>query len=543
MRRLFKWEDLVMKTCLTYLGLLIVLGCGATTIAPSAPKKNEASQVDPLSVTNTDSNSAATTATANENPQTVATIPDPARPSGEVTIIPFSDLAEAYKADQGLAKYADQTIETTVFVSDIGGGMAFADDGSETDAAVISVGIGESSKASFWTNRKTQQPWARIAPKQVVTLRREKSVTPGANSNGWDIVKSGGNIAPILTAKALTEEFEQNRVLAGQKYHLKPIYVSGRVSRKTPGGFNKAVEITLAGSGINVILYCPSLPVTESIVVGQDIHVIGMVDVIASLFPGANKRDVVLNSGMPVTIPFPVKGVKYPDSMASANRERAKQIHEATPDFKFTAVDLARELADGSKDHEKLYGGKLLEISGIIKSYYSQSYADKIVLDGDSDGRNIVCEPFESEPWKIYSPSQEVTVRGHYSPSGDIIDVTVISAKPLSEPLTTFMAKELVSLYAKDLTVFQEKWAGKSVEVVGKLKSVTATTFELEAAEEMALVCTFATAGSDEKTPDRIRFEQHTIGDQVQIIATIDPDNSEPKVLQLKNAWDRTPSK
>lgn len=518
-----------MKRCLPWFGLLIGLGCGTATndAAKNEPPKAVPAPV-PVAVTepvNSDSSHAP-----------AIQINEPMPASGDVTVLALSEFVAAYKADEELAKYRDQTIEVTVIVWEIAAGVGFTDNG-DVDVAYINVDTGDTLPATLWLDREIRQPWAWIAPGQQVTLRREKST--GSSHSGWKIVHYTPNTAPILTATSFAQEFHNNRTLAGQKYHRQPIYLSGDVLQKTPGGFNKSAEITLKGAeGTNIILYCPQVALTESIMVGQQIHMLGWIDVISWLFPGANQKDVVFNRGMPITIPFPVKGVKYPNSIASRAREQMEQTLKRQPDFKLTATELAQRIAD---DSEKEFASKLLEISGTITSFYSDIDADSISLDGGPERRNLICRLVEIEPWRIYSPGQQVTLRGRFhQPSGDMEDVVVASIQPLSEPLRTFSASELVGLYAKDPAAFQEQWNEKSFEVVGRLKSVQATSFELEATKEVTLTCTFATAKSDHQTPDRVRFKEHAVGDTVRILARIDGRSSNSETLELKNAFDRT---
>jgi hypothetical protein len=528
-----------MRQFLSCLGLLFVLGCG-TAINDAkknvVPKGNVTAApavtipvANPASVMPTPAQTSAPAETGNANPAPVTLTTEPSSSSGEIMVVPFSELAEAYHEDKKLMKFGDKTIEVTVIVSRINSEQpSFL---KEDEVPRIAVG-NRLRPTEFWINEQTRQPWAWITSGQQVTLRSRKAVEPNQNVE-WDIVKFGANPAPILAATTLAEEFLNNPVVAAQKYNDRPVYVSGEVL-ETEEGSNQ--RIVLKGTkALNVVLYCKTVPSAKSIKAGQTINGHGVIGVLRTLSSFPNEVDLV--DAMPITIPFPVQGVKYPESMADSNRDRAQQMRDATPDFKFSMDEFNREKEENRKSARYKFDGKLFELSGVITSFLSRKNADVVVLDRGKDKDSIWCELAEFEPWKSYSPGQRVTVRGRYETIlGHLEEAVVVSA----EPLPSFTAGELVDLHLKDPIEFHEKWKGRTFEVVGKLKSVEPSGFELVGTDDVAVNCRFSNPFNDEKSPNRARFDTHAVGDELRIIAKIDPNFSKPEFLELFDAWDRT---
>ena len=491
--------------------LMLMLGCGASQ-GPGPSKQKVAVKQD---------GPAASKKTVAKDPEPALVI-DPA----DVIVLPFEELARAHRDDYSLRKFGTKRIESTVVVSAFECSRGPAGKGTRD---LLQCQVGHVVPTRLLINPKMPQPWASVAMDQEVTLRSGPS---GSDEPYWDILNPGPNQAPVLAAKDLAAQFQKGGILAVQKYDSRPVYVTGQVLQVQREGFFHT--ITLQGSdSVNIQVLCESSPLTEAIKSRQTIHVLGRVR--KDTLDKAPNSPVILYQAVPITVPFPVPGIKYAESIDARIQDLITRTRQTTSAATLTADDYQ------SQDEPTLlkkYAGKLVEVSGTITRLTSYDNGDAIALLPAADAKSIHVVLIEPEPWKNHVIGQHVTVRGRMNngAANGMHNAVIVQAKPQPEPLKLFTTAELVDAYSGDRENFIVQWTGRPMEVLGVLKSVDLNEGTFELAEDGAIPIVV-------KLPDapahKARFGKHKIGDRIQIMTVIDQFGSTFEVLRLNDAWDR----
>ncbi len=497
---------------------LLLLGCGAPTQPPRAGSPTPQRSVEE----------------SVNQPAPETRVPVDLPNKDRVTVLTLQELAEAYRADQDLTQFQSATLEITDLVSRIE---------VNHSAIICDIGPDVTDVFTFVIDAQDQQPWARIAPGQRVTLRGRHTPTLGGFE--WKIVDFGPNPAPIVTAPSLATEFIQGGVIAAQKYHKQTVYVTGEVVEKKKEEMSISYGISLKGEGrLNVLIHCPVIDdsLVNSIQVGQEIHAQGEVGTFTAFDPARN--EVTLFFGKPISVPFPVKGVQYAESMASRNQERVRQVRAHSPDFKIATEELRKEIRNDVQNAKKKYTTKWVDLSGKINSFQSSEMGDSIALDS-GDGQSVFCRLLECEPWKSFSPGQPITIRGrfrHFDLPLRSEECVVVSAKPLIKPLRAFTAEGMIQLCLSDRQAFAVLSSDNLLEVSGTLEAIVErhAGFRLTGADGYSIVCRFPNPFSQTIDPYRARFLKHAVGDQVRILANFDSLQEEDKAIKLIDAWELT---
>ena len=101
----------------------------------------------------------------------------------------------------------------------------------------------------------------------------------------------------------------------------------------------------------------------------------------------------------------------------------AVDLTSVEPDVRIAAVDLGKENVAGPAAADAKYGGKVIEVEGVVVSYGGnmkdrRPAGEYVALGKEGDGAMYVkCEFAETDLWKKIARSSQVKVKGHWKPT------------------------------------------------------------------------------------------------------------------------------
>jgi hypothetical protein len=201
--------------------------------------------------------------------------------------------------------------------------------------------------------------------------------------------------------------------------------------------------------------------------------------------------------------------------------EKAKEVANAVPEAKLSSKEFGEEFRKNRQAALKKYQDKNVELKGTIRRMnFNVARQTVLVLEGARDDNNgVQCIPVESEPWKKYMPSQQITVRGKVdkdSAAPLLNSCTVVEAG--EQKIMTVTSKKLAEEFSKDEDKAEGKYIDKHLLVTGEiiglnidktLKVDSPSYLELKGDGKRKIWCHFFLKGE--------MLEPLKIGDKVQI--------------------------
>jgi hypothetical protein len=158
-----------------------------------------------------------------------------------------------------------------------------------------------------------------------------------------------------------------------------------------------------------------------------------------------------------------------------ATKDKQPDLATAKPDF---AMDTDSWQAEWQKDREaarKKYGGKIVELSGVVESPRDDPYGEVgyIYLKVKAPGGIQRCTLDDRAPWLRVGPECTIKIRGIVVSKGgidgDIHDCVIVESSP--NTCIEITAADLAKDFANDIQAANRKYKNKLVIVRGELVS------------------------------------------------------------------------
>jgi hypothetical protein len=164
--------------------------------------------------------------------------------------------------------------------------------------------------------------------------------------------------------------------------------------------------------------------------------------------------------------PLPLAGTPPPPELGA--------IRTAKPDFTLTAQELYDEYHDGKAEAHEKYGGKILQVSGVVtgcRASGKQALLNFAIKkeDGERSSDGAGCALQEPEGWARHGIGQKVTVKGTWGGrayiGAAVVDAVVVEADP--NPTALYPSEQLARDYEADPAAVLDRYDNQSVVVEG----------------------------------------------------------------------------
>ena len=168
---------------------------------------------------------------------------------------------------------------------------------------------------------------------------------------------------------------------------------------------------------------------------------------------------------------------------------------ETAPDVKLTAEEFYKESNKVGGDLISKHPGKLVELTGVVKSARISFGGDPILLlFGGAEGDIVNCDVGDRNPWSKAFPGQTVTLRGMVPKSINDPKPFVWNIESATGPLPPKMTTEnFLKEYIANREVMEKKYKGKHIILLGevaepKMYEKMLTGFSLRSKEKKPVV-------------------------------------------------------
>jgi hypothetical protein len=165
---------------------------------------------------------------------------------------------------------------------------------------------------------------------------------------------------------------------------------------------------------------------------------------------------------------------KNKHSHPAASSTSETETSSTSEPVKMRVNDLGAQWAADKEGTEKMYGDRVLEVSGTISSF-SVDLNGRRFIDLPCGSKNkeipsIAVFTRDREPWARVGPGQQVTMRGklHFGGTGPYLSEADI-VNPGPNTSITLTAQDLAAEASKDGKAIDAKYKGKGLIVVGKV--------------------------------------------------------------------------
>jgi hypothetical protein len=149
-------------------------------------------------------------------------------------------------------------------------------------------------------------------------------------------------------------------------------------------------------------------------------------------------------------------------------------LSKAKPDFSLTAEAFAKEVNKDREAARKKYGGKVIDVSGVVGALMQYSKAPALMFAVDRAPLTGVVFLADVEPWATVSPGQEVKLRGRLPreelDQSLLRDCTVIDKGP--NPAATITAEQLAQECAVSPEAANKKYKDKHLYITGEVTAL-----------------------------------------------------------------------
>jgi tRNA_anti-like len=168
---------------------------------------------------------------------------------------------------------------------------------------------------------------------------------------------------------------------------------------------------------------------------------------------------------------------KGDDKTGDEKKGDTRSVGDPKPDFTLTSKEFAEEYKKDEKAAEAKYKGKVIELSGTVKSVSrSPDRGPFLSLQaGEKDLLGVWCFTTDRRPWLRATPGQTVKLRGKCNPRKFELYVLLkcVVTDVSGEAPVTLRADELAQEYAVNQDGTTKKYENKYLFLTGEIDKVT----------------------------------------------------------------------
>src|SRR5262245_20094451 len=167
---------------------------------------------------------------------------------------------------------------------------------------------------------------------------------------------------------------------------------------------------------------------------------------------------------------------KEDDKKGDEKKGHTRSVGDPKPDFTLGSKEFAEEYKKDKKATEAKYKGKVVELSGTVKSV-GRNISKEAFIRLDAGMKNItgvMCFTADKQPWLKATPGQTVKVKGKWPEfvvSPALVECVITDVSGSGAP--TLTADELGKAYATDKDATTKKYDNKYLFLTGEIAKVT----------------------------------------------------------------------
>jgi hypothetical protein len=201
-----------------------------------------------------------------------------------------------------------------------------------------------------------------------------------------------------------------------------------------------------------------------------------------------------------------------PSAPGARKSDPGKELLKRKLDFSVTLDAFRAELRRDAKAGRQKYGGKVVDLSGVVREF-RRSYAEApaVRVGGKTDSVGIVCETLDEEPWARLAEGQTVRMRGTFTPYPDFtefLNCVIVDSGPSPAIATT--AEALAAAYAADPDGTNKKHQKKRLLITGEVTSREVDKegtikIALKGKEGVRVAMTFTAGITDDRADEEVK--------------------------------------
>jgi hypothetical protein len=200
-----------------------------------------------------------------------------------------------------------------------------------------------------------------------------------------------------------------------------------------------------------------------------------------------------------------------PNGGPKADPAQPAGLVDAKPDVVLTAAELRKEDVEDGEAFNRKYEGKLVEVSGVVKSYdYTLGGEGRLWLEGPAHPKFLCQDP---RPAARAMPGQTVFLRGRCEPRLGVRGWVI--ANVTGDPPPTVAAEDLAREVETDPDGASKKYRGKYLIVTGRITKLEDNIVSLTPPGQKTVVkCGFPAASRKEEE----RNKTLQVGQKIKVL-------------------------
>lgn len=240
----------------------------------------------------------------------------------------------------------------------------------------------------------------------------------------------------------------------------------------------------------------------------------------------------------------------------SSEPSHVEEPHDA--DFSLTVERYLREFETDEKAAHAKYGGKTVELSGVVDDVGRKlfDYAFVELQQGGDTPRSVpgvLCATIDTEPWGKVVPGQRIKIKGQYQGGIGWALSSCVFVEIGPSPAIMISAADLASEYSADPEAVRKKYTGKWLIVNGEIVAIRAySEIVMNGDGKAQVVCDFLQfkVNTKESLFKPSWMDEMKPGRKARVLVNVDPASFDPgaevrftSCLPITGSGERAPSR